>query len=86
MVYDRQAPHAHRGSFSIVPNEALGIDGVSHTDGLEIHSGALPGYPRGLLIVLDEANPGKSENQNFKLVSRADFEAALALPVLAVEE
>lgn len=86
VVYDRQAPHAHRGSFSIVPNEALGIDGVSHTDGLDIHSGALPGYPRGLLIVQDDANPGKGENQNFKLVSWADVEAALALPVLAVEE
>lgn len=86
LVYDRKAPHAHRGSFSVIANEALGIDGVSHTDGLDVFSGALPGFPRGLLIVQDDANPRKGENQNFKLVSWADIETALALPVLEAEQ
>lgn len=86
IVYERKAPHAPRGSFSVVANEALGIDGVSHTDGLDVYSGALPGFPRGILIVQDDANPRKGENQNFKLVSWADVEAALALPVLDAEQ
>lgn len=86
IVYDRKAPHTHRGSFSVVANDALGIDGVSHTDGLDVFSGALPGFPRGVLIVQDDANPRKGENQNFKLVSWADVEAALALPVLEAEQ
>ncbi|MFN4024316.1 MAG: phytase [Hyphomonas sp.] len=86
IVYDRKAPHTHRGSFSVVANEGLGIDGVSHTDGLDVYSGALPGFPRGVLIVQDDANPRKGENQNFKLVSWADVEAALDLPVLDAEQ
>ncbi|MFN7054870.1 phytase [Hyphomonas sp.] len=85
VVYERKAPHAHRGSFSVMANEALGIDGVSHTDGLDVFSGALPGFPRGLLMVQDDANPNKGENQNFKLVSWADIEAALGLPELEPE-
>jgi 3-phytase len=85
VVYERKAPHAHRGSFAIKANDALGIDGVSHTDGLDVFSGALPGFPRGLLIVQDDANPNKGENQNFKLVSWADVEAALGLPELEAE-
>lgn len=86
VVYDRKAPYTPRGSFSILANEALGIDGVTHTDGLDVFSGALPGFPRGLLMVQDDANPNKGENQNFKLVSWADVEAALGLPELAAEE
>lgn len=85
VVYERKAPYAWRGSFSILANDALGIDGVSHTDGLDVYSGALPGFPRGLLMVQDDANPNKGENQNFKLVSWADVEAALGLPELEPE-
>jgi 3-phytase len=86
VVYDRKAPYTVRGSFSIVANEALGIDGVTHTDGLDVFSGALPGFPRGLLMVQDDANPNKGENQNFKLVSWADIEEALGLPELDAED
>jgi 3-phytase len=85
VVYDRKAPHTAMGSFSIGANAALGIDGVTHTDGLDIHSTALPGFPRGVLIVQDDGNPKSGQDQNFKLVNWADIEAALALPVLDAE-
>ena len=84
-VYDRQAPHAPRGSFSIVANEPLGIDEVTHTDGLDVFSGALPGFPRGVLIVQDDGNPRSGQDQNFKIVNWADVEAALGLPALKAE-
>jgi 3-phytase len=85
VVYDRQAPHAPRGSFSIVANEPLGIDEVTHTDGLDVFSSALPGFPRGVLIVQDDGNPRSGQDQNFKIVNWADVEAALGLPALKAE-
>jgi len=85
VVYDRKAPHTAMGSFSIGANGALDIDKVTHTDGLDIFSGALPGYPRGILTVQDDGNPKSGVDQNFKVVSWADVEAALGLPVLEAE-
>lgn len=85
VVYDRQAPHTARGSFSVTANPALGIDAVTHTDGLDAFSGALPGYPRGIVIVQDDGNPKSGRDQNFKVVNWEDVEVALGLPALAVE-
>ena len=85
VVYDRKAPHTPRGSFSIVANELLGIDEVTHTDGLDVFSGALPGYPRGILIVQDDGNPRSGQDQNFKVVNWVDIEMALGLPEIAAE-
>jgi len=85
VVYDRQAPHTARGSFSIAGNAALGIDAVTHTDGLDVFSGALPGYRRGVVITQDDGNPKSGRDQNFKLASWADVEAALGLPALDAE-
>lgn len=85
VVYDRKAPHAHRGSFSVVADAPARIDGVTHTDGLDVYSGALPGFPRGVLVVQDDGNPRSGQNQNFKLVDWATVETALNLPVLAAE-
>lgn len=85
VVYDRAPPNAPRGVFSIADNAAAGIDGVSHTDGLDVVSAPLPGFPRGLLVVQDDANPVETAPQNFKLVSWADVEAALGLPQLPPE-
>ena len=64
---------------------ALGIDAVTHTDGLDVFSGALPGYPRGILTVQDDGNPKSGQDQNFKVVSWSDIEQALSLPVLEAE-
>jgi len=79
VVYDRLPPHAPRGIFSIVESADGAIDGVSHTDGLDVVSPSLPGYPRGLLVVQDDTNGGLSRGQNFKLVDWAAIETALDL-------
>ncbi|MFN4225659.1 MAG: phytase [Hyphomonas sp.] len=85
VIYDRKVPHTPRGSFSISANPALGIDEVTHTDGLDVFSGPLPGWPRGIIIAQDDANPRKGMNQNFKVASWADVEAALNLPQYEAE-
>ena len=79
VVYDRLPPHAPRGIFSIVETADGSIDGVSHTDGLDVVNSALPGYPRGLLVVQDDTKGGRVRDQNFKLVDWAAVEAALGL-------
>jgi 3-phytase len=55
------------------------VDAVTHTDGLHVSSAALPGYPRGIVIVQDDANPTPELDQNFKIADWADIEAALGL-------
>lgn len=85
VVYDRKAPHAPRGSFSVAANPHLGIDEVTHTDGLDVFSGPLPGYPRGIAIVQDDGNPKSGQDQNFKVVSWSDIETALGLEPVPAE-
>lgn len=83
VVYDRAAPLAYRGTFQIVDNTDLKIDGVQETDGLDVVAAPLgPDYPVGMLVVQDgyNKNPdGSDANQNFKYVSWADIAAALGL-------
>ena len=79
VVYDRAAPHTPRGIFRIGESEDASVDAVSHTDGIDASSAALPGYPRGILIVQDDANPVPEVDQNFKVVDWAIIEAALGL-------
>lgn len=67
-VFDRKGSNRYIGSFAIAPNGG-GVDGVSETDGLDVTSGSLPGYPDGLLVTQDGYNVHPSENQNFKFVS-----------------
>lgn len=80
VVYSRTAPYAPLGVFSVSESVDGSVDAVSHTDGLDVTSTALPDYPRGLLVVQDDANPVSEINQNFKLIDWADVEAALNLP------
>ena len=79
VVYDRTAPYAPRGVFRIADNEAIGIDGTSVTDGLDVSSAPLPGMPKGMLVVQDDANPIPEYEQNFKMVDWADIATALGL-------
>ncbi|MCZ4296557.1 phytase [Henriciella marina] len=79
VVYDRAAPHAVRGIFTVTESEDGSVDSVTHTDGLGVSSAALPGYPRGIVIVQDDANPTSEVDQNFKIADWADVEAALGL-------
>lgn len=68
-VYRREAPNEFVGFFSIAANDALGIDGVSETDGLDISSAPLgPAFPAGVLVAQDGRNISPPERQNFKLV------------------
>lgn len=53
------------------------IDGVSETDGLDVASAPLPGYPEGVLVMMDDQNAGYTTN--FKLISWADVRGALGL-------
>ncbi|MEM9937385.1 MAG: phytase [Pseudomonadota bacterium] len=80
VVYDRLPPHAPRGIFTVTNSADGSIDAVTHTDGLDILSMPLPGYPKGLLVVQDDGNPASGVNQNFKLVDWAAVESALGLP------
>ncbi|MFT7545073.1 MAG: 3-phytase [Gammaproteobacteria bacterium] len=59
--------------FKIVPSD--GIDGAEETDGIDVTSRALPGFPKGLFIVQDGFND--AEKQNFKFVNWADIEFRL---------
>jgi 3-phytase len=79
VVYDRLPPHAPRGIFTVAEGESGGIDAVSHTDGLDVVAGPLPGYPNGLLVVQDDGNPMSGVDQNFKLVDWRVVSEALAL-------
>lgn len=79
VVYDRLPPHAARGIFTITENADGSIDAVSHTDGLDVVSSPLPGYPQGLLVVQDDGNPDSGVDQNFKLIDWALIKNALNL-------
>jgi 3-phytase len=77
-VYRREAPHTFVGRFHVVANEALGIDGSSETDGLDVVSAPLGAdYPAGLLVVQDGRNLMPAQRQNFKYVSWQDVMKAL---------
>ena len=77
VIYDRQPPHAVQGGFRVVESEDGTIDAVTHTDGLDVSSAPLPGYPNGLLIVQDDGNPRSGVDQNFKVIDWRRVEAAL---------
>ena len=59
---------AYAGRFRIVANGAIGE--TSETDGIEITTASLPGYPGGMMIVQDGDNAPFA--QNFKLVRWQD--------------
>ena len=80
VLYERQPPHRVVGVIRIISSRDGKVDAVSHTDGVEANSAPLPQYPRGLLIVQDDANPRIEEDQNFKLVDWRSVEAAISLP------
>ena len=77
-VYRREVPHQFVGKFHVVANGALGIDGSSETDGLDVVSVPLGSdYPAGLLVVQDGRNLMPAMRQNFKYVSWQDVMKAL---------
>ena len=79
-VYNADAPHALRGTFRIGINAALGIDGASETDGLDVTAANLGGpYREGLLVVQDGRKRLPQGTQNFKLVPWREVAGKLGL-------
>jgi len=72
VVYNRREPHEYIGTFKIVDNQVVGIDGVTETDGIDvINIGLNEDFPNGVFIAQDDINTnpdGTVGNQNFKLV------------------
>jgi 3-phytase len=79
VIYDRKPPHAPVGVITVAANANGSVDGVSHTDGLDVSSAPLPGLPAGILVVQDDANPIAEIDQNFKIVDWREVEKALAV-------
>jgi len=67
-VFERQGNNKYLGSFRITDGE---IDGAEETDGLDVTNVALPGFPKGILVVQDGFNYDylRKQSQNFKIVS-----------------
>lgn len=81
LVLDAEPPFASRGAFRVGLNAALGIDGASETDGLEVTSVNLGGpWSKGLLVVQDGRKRMPEQTQNFKFVPWAEVTQALKLP------
>jgi len=75
-LFERQGNNKYLGSFRITDGE---IDGVEETDGLDVTNVALPGFPKGILVVQDGFNYDnrKKQSQNFKIVSWKEVENLL---------
>ena len=81
VVLDAAPPFAPQGAFRVGLNGALGIDGASETDGLEVTSANLGGpWSAGMLVVQDGRKRLPESTQNFKLVPWAEVAKALGLP------
>jgi 3-phytase len=78
VVYDRKPPHAVLGVIAIGESADGKVDAVTHTDGLDVSSASLPGFPAGVLVVQDDGNPQPEMDQNFKIVDWREVEKALA--------
>lgn len=79
-VFRREGNNEYIGSFSALADPALGIDGISETDGLEVLSANLGGpYGGGIFIAQDGRNIAPQEYQNFKLVPWSAIAGALDL-------
>lgn len=80
VVVDAEPPYQLRGSFRIVLNSTLGIDGVAETDGLEVTSANLGGqWSQGMLMVQDGRKRLPEGNQNYKYVPWQSIADALQL-------
>jgi 3-phytase len=76
-VYRRAPPNEYVGRFRIVAGR---VDGVTHTDGIDVTDAALPApFGQGLLVVQDDRNTAPNARQDFKLVPWSEVQRALAL-------
>lgn len=84
-VFAREGTNAWLGNFVVGANRPLGIDQVTTSDGGDVTTFALPGFPQGALIVHDGENDGSvsTRNTNFKLVPWEQIAGAWT-PALAI--
>ena len=79
-LYERSGDNRFIGIFHVVADEALGIDGISETDGLDVNSAYFgPNFPGGVFVAQDGRNITPDENQNFKLVPWQRISDAMGL-------
>jgi 3-phytase len=79
-VYERGGENAYLGSFVIVANAELNMDGASETDGIDVISTALgERFPYGLFVAQDGRNLMPMANQNYKVVPWEPIADALGL-------
>jgi 3-phytase len=80
VVYERGGTNAYVTTFSV---DARAVDGVSHTDGIDVTNAALgAAFPDGLFVAQDDRNDGG--NQNIKLVPWGNI-ARAASPALTID-
>ncbi len=81
LVYTRDGDNHFVGRFAITSSDT--VDGVDHTDGIDIVSTPLGArFPDGLLVVQDDKDDGdESRPQNFKLVSWREVIRVIAYPL-----
>ena len=74
-AYRRAPPNQYVGSFEILAGQ---LDGVQHTDGIDVTTTSLgTAFAGGVLVAQDDRNPGG--NQNFKLVPWREVVRALGV-------
>ena len=79
-VYNRAGNNEYLGKFQIIGNEALNIDPVYDTDGIDAVNVPLgSAFPYGIFVVQDGKNVDPDENQNFKLVPWENIANTLGL-------
>lgn len=79
-VYERAGENAYLGSFVIVANAELNLDGASETDGIDVISTPLgERFPYGLFVAQDGRNLMPMANQDYKVVPWESIADALGL-------
>ena len=70
VIYRREGDNDYIDTFRVVSNEALGIDGCTQTDGIDVANVNLgSAFPNGLFIAHDHDNTGiDDDNSNFKFI------------------
>jgi len=85
-IYQRRGNNDYIETFRIVSNDALGIDGCTTTDGIDVTNVSLgSAFPKGLFIAHDHHNTGDDDdNSNFKLVPWDSIASAVS-PALTID-
>ncbi len=79
-IYNRSSHNEYIGTFQIVANDALKIDEVSSSDGIDVVNVPLgTAFPHGFFIAQDGWNNDPLENQDFKLVPWESIAEAFGL-------